>query len=123
MLLQQFYTIVASEITKAQSFETTVKIQKEHPIFEGHFPNFPVTPGVTMLQIIKELTEDHLQQSLFIESASNVKFLTMVDPNINANLKFNIVIQEDGNYVKIKNSTSFNDGTPVLKCNVTFVKR
>ncbi|WP_299393994.1 3-hydroxyacyl-ACP dehydratase [uncultured Gelidibacter sp.] len=123
MLLQHFYTIVSSELNEAQSFETTVTIQKEHPVFEGHFPNFPVTPGVAMLQIIKELTENHLQQTLFLESASNVKFLTMVDPNVNTNLKFNIVIQEDGKYVKIKNNTSFNDGTPVLKCNVTFVKR
>lgn len=123
MLLKQFYTIDSSELIEAQSFESSITIQKEHPIFEGHFPNFPVTPGVAMLQIIKELTGNHLQLSLFLESASNVKFLTMVDPNVNASLKFNIVIQEDGNYVKIKNSTSFNDGTPVLKCNVTFVKR
>jgi len=123
MLLQQFYTIVASELIEAQSFETTVTIQKEHRVFEGHFPNFPITPGVAMLQIIKELTEGYLQQSLFLESASNVKFLTIVDPNVNATLIFNIAIQEDGQYVKIKNNTSFNDGTPVLKCNVTFVKR
>ncbi|MBJ7879558.1 3-hydroxyacyl-ACP dehydratase [Gelidibacter salicanalis] len=123
MLLQHFYTIVASQSIEPQSFETTVTIQKEHPVFEGHFPNFPVTPGVAMLQIIKELTENHLQQSLFLKSASNVKFLAVVDPNVNASLKFNIAIQEDGQHIKIKNNTSFKDGTPVLKCNVTFVKR
>lgn len=123
MLLKNFYTILKSEALEAHSFVATVKIQKEHPIFEGHFPNFPVTPGVAMLQIIKELTEQHCNQSLFLESASNVKFLSLVDPNVNAILKFNIIFQEDHQNIKVKNTTYFEDGTAVLKCNVTFVKR
>ncbi|OBX26655.1 3-hydroxyacyl-[acyl-carrier-protein] dehydratase [Gelidibacter algens] len=122
MLLKNFYTIVKSESLEANSFSATIEIQKEHPIFEGHFPNLSVTPGVAMLQILKELTENHLRLSLFLESASNVKFLSLVDPNVNATLKFDIIIQEDSQYIKVKNTTSFEDGTPVLKCNVTFVK-
>ncbi|MEO5787861.1 MAG: 3-hydroxyacyl-ACP dehydratase [Gelidibacter sp.] len=123
MLLKNFYTVLTSESLEAHSFGATVRINKEHPIFEGHFPNFPVTPGVTMLQIIKELTENQLNQSLFLSSASNVKFISLVDPNVNAILKFNITFQEDDQHIKVKNTTSFEDGTAVLKCNVTFVKR
>ncbi len=123
MLLKNFYTIVKTESLEANAFETTIKIHKEHPIFKGHFPNLSVTPGVAMLQILKELTETHLRLSLFLESASNVKFLSLVDPNVNATLKFHIIVQEDTPNFKVKNTTSFEDGTPVLKCNVTFVKR
>ena len=123
MLLKDFYTILKCESLEAYSFVTTINIQKEHPIFEGHFPNFPITPGVTMLQIIKELTESNLNQSLFLVSGSNIKFLSLVNPNENTILKFNITIHEDSENIKVKNTTSFEDGTPILKCNVTFVKR
>ena len=123
MLLKNFYTILKSDSLEAHSFITTINIQKEHLIFQGHFPNFPVTPGVTMLQIIKELTENHLNQSLLMVSGSNIKFLSLVNPNDNTILKFNITIQEDSEKIRVKNNTSFEDGMPVLKCNVTFVKR
>ncbi|MBO3096872.1 3-hydroxyacyl-ACP dehydratase [Gelidibacter pelagius] len=123
MLLKNFYEIQSSKSLEQNSFETIIDLQKEHPIFNGHFPNFPVTPGVAMLQIIKELTENQLEQSLFLKSASNVKFLSLVDPNENSILKFNISLEEDFQHVKVKNTTSFQDGTPVLKCYITFDKR
>lgn len=123
MLLENFYTILKSETLEAQSLIAIIEIQKEHPIFDGHFPNFPITPGVTMLQIIKALTENILNQSLLLVSGSNIKFLSLVNPNENAILKFNITILEDSENIKVKNITSFEDGTPVLKCNVTFAKR
>lgn len=123
MLLKDFYNIKTSSSPENNTFETTIELHKEHPIFKGHFPNFPVTPGVAMLQIIKELTEKQLQQTLFLKSASNVKFLALVDPNENSTLKFSITFQEDAQHVKVKNTTSFKDGTPVLKSYITFTIR
>lgn len=122
MLLKDFYTPVTSEPVDKNSFKATVELQKKHPIFEGHFPQLPVTPGVGMLQIIKELTEDHLGHDLFLESASQVKFLSTVDPFKNPRLKFAITIIQDLEKFKVKNTTSFEDGTVVLKCNVNFAK-
>lgn len=123
MLLQNFYTIIANDSFDLSSFVTTVEIHQEHAIFKGHFPNFPVTPGVGLLQIIKELTENHLHYPLFMESASRVKFLALVDPYKNPRLKFDITMSEELNKIEVKNTTSFIDGTVVLKCNVNFVKR
>lgn len=123
MLLKNFYNIQSSESFDTNSFETTIDLQKEHPIFKGHFPNFPVTPGVAMLQIIKELTEKQLQHPLFLKAASNVKFLSLVDPNENSILNFSMTLEEDLQDVKVKNTTSFKDGTPVLKCYITFDKQ
>lgn len=122
MLIKNFYKVLSSKSLDGSTFETTIAIQKEHLIFDGHFPSFPITPGVAMLQIIKELTETQCDQSLFLESASNVKFIALVNPKENTRLKFHISFQEDQQHIKIKNTTSFKDGTPVLKCNVTFVK-
>lgn len=122
MLLEDFYTIVASKRTEGNSVEFTVDLHKEHPIFKGHFPNFPVTPGVAMLQMIKNSLETQLQHELILKSASKIKFLTLVNPNDDSILTFNVTYLLENDVVKVKNSTSLRDGRSVLKCNVTFVK-
>ncbi|PKQ45486.1 hotdog family protein [Confluentibacter flavum] len=122
MLLDDFYNIIYLKSVKDQSIEASVKINKTHQIFEGHFPKNPVTPGVVMLQILKNCLEIHLEESLFMQQLSRVKFLTLVDPNFDDILNFNIDISLENEGFKIKNHTSFIDGRSILKCNATFVK-
>lgn len=62
------------------TIEATIIIDEQHKIFEGHFPGQPVLPGVCMMQIIKELTEDAIGKKLFLGKADQCKFLSMVDP-------------------------------------------
>ncbi|MEO6347116.1 MAG: 3-hydroxyacyl-ACP dehydratase [Aquaticitalea sp.] len=123
MLLEDFYTILKSNILEEQAFEVSVEIHKEHDIFKGHFPNFPVTPGVALLQIIKNSLETHLHYSLLMKSSSNIKFLNLVNPYEESILVFNINFTFEKDLIKVKNSTSFKDGRSVMKCNVTFVKK
>lgn len=122
-MLDDLYTVMDSKFSDANTLEVTVDIHKEHPIFEGHFPNFPVMPGVTLLQIIKNSLEHELQTALALQSASNIKFLTLVNPYKQTKLIFKIDFVVENESIKIKNSTSFEDGTPVMKCNVTFEKK
>ena len=49
-------------------------------IYKAHFPDEPVTPGVCIIQIAKELMEDHLKQPLDIKTIKNVKFLNVISP-------------------------------------------
>lgn len=122
MLLEDFYTVLESRVNEEASFEVHVKIHKNHDIFKGHFPNFPVTPGVAMLQIIKNSLENHLKQSLFLQSSSSIKFLSLVNPNEQNTLIFNIKYAIDNELIISKINASFTDGSAVLKCNATFVK-
>lgn len=122
MLHQNFYTIISTEVN-GDEVNAVIHINKKHTIFEGHFPNFPVTPGVAMLQMVKELTQNHLNLKLMLTSASNIKFLSLVNPNAHSHLYFHIQINQDENLVRVKNTTSFEDGTIVLKCNVNFALR
>jgi len=80
MLAGKFYTIVAQQQPDAQSINTTIALNAAHPIFEGHFPDQPVVPGVCMMQIIQELVSGAVGKKLLIEKAANMKFLNMVDP-------------------------------------------
>lgn len=123
MLLEDFYTVLEFKTLDVGNFEASVKIHKDHDIFKGHFPNYPVTPGVAMLQIIKNTLEAHLLQPIFMQSSSNIKFLRLVNPNEDPVLVFNINYAIEDGLIKVKNTTSFKDGSPVSKCNATFVKK
>ena len=123
MLLEDFYKVQSSKTMDENSLELAVELQKNHAIFKGHFPNFPVAPGVTLLQIIKNVLENHLSHSLQIQSSSQLKFLNLVNPNENSILIFNIQFAIEKELIKLKNTTTFKDGSSVMKCNVTFVKK
>jgi 3-hydroxyacyl-[acyl-carrier-protein] dehydratase len=57
-----------------------VLLDEKHFIYQAHFPGEPVTPGVCIIQIAKELLEDHLQHDLVIRQVKNVKFLSVISP-------------------------------------------
>lgn len=80
MLKDTFYKVVSSLEKDVSSFQWSIIINKEHEIFEGHFPGLPIVPGVCMMQIIKELLQDKLRIKLNLKSASNIKFLSLINP-------------------------------------------
>lgn len=51
-----------------------------HPVYQGHFPEHPVVPGVCLLQLIKECVEDIRQQKLQVTQVSSCKFLSAINP-------------------------------------------
>lgn len=118
MLIKGLYTVQGIE--KAENgISARIHLDKDHEIFRGHFPGNPVMPGVCMIQIIKELTEEATGKDLFLSVSSNIKFMAIINPEINPDLELLIDIVEDGGGVKVRNVTSFDD-TVALKLNATF---
>lgn len=113
-LLNNFYTILESN-TNEKGLSVLVKIDKEHSIFEGHFPNHPVTPGVCTMQIIKELSEEHLGKKLMLKMARNVKFMAIINPQQNEDVRFDLAIDTDENGDYSIKSTVLIDENPALK--------
>ena len=118
MLIEDLYTVKQFQY-EGQEIHSRINLNKDHTIFKGHFPGNPVMPGVCMLQIIKELTERAISKNLFLSVASNIKFMAIINPNLNPELKLTISVTEDEDIVKIKNSSSFDD-TIALKLSATF---
>lgn len=58
-----------------------VQLNPEHHIFEGHFPEQPIVPGVCTLQIIKECVEEIMDKPLIYSSISSCKFTSMILPS------------------------------------------
>lgn len=121
MLLNDFYTIESFEQQDKQ-VDAVIKIDKTHEIFKGHFPTKPVTPGVCIIQIVKELAEKALDERLFMQKASNIKFKSLINPEENDTLNMQLALKEEGELIKVKNTTGF-DGSPALTMNVVYRRK
>lgn len=120
MLLKEFYEVKELSTIEEGRYEAHITLNKSHDIFKGHFPDHPVTPGVCMMQIIKELVESVLQRKLLMIKSSNVKFMALINPEINADLKLEIDISgSDESDYKVKNVTYFGE-TVALKLVSTY---
>lgn len=78
MLLNKFYQAITQN--EPGKIIASVTFDSSHPIFQGHFPGNPVVPGVCMIQIIRELMEETLQNKLTIREGDNIKFLSVINP-------------------------------------------
>jgi len=79
ILKDSFYTIQRRH-TDSELPAYDIRLNPDHYIYQAHFPGEPVTPGVCLLQIARELLEDYLQATLEIRSVKNMKFLAIVSP-------------------------------------------
>lgn len=122
MLLQDFYTIKSIDKKEDHNYVVTLFINENHEVFKGHFPGNPIMPGVCMMQIIKELTEQITTSSLIMQSLSNVKFMALINPFVTPELRLelNITTTED-DLVKVKNATYFGE-TVALKLGSVYKK-
>jgi 3-hydroxyacyl-[acyl-carrier-protein] dehydratase len=105
------YTIHDQAIEESP-FSFTVDLNPEHPVYKGHFPAQPVTPGVLLSKMIRELTEKALDKKLRLVAAHHIKFLRPVDPNHTPRL--NIIIQPSegaDDSIKVNAVASFNEET------------
>jgi 3-hydroxyacyl-[acyl-carrier-protein] dehydratase len=108
MLLNDFYILNTLETINNRT-TAIITINKNHNVFKGHFPGNPVTPGVCMMQIIKEITESVVEKKLFMTSTSNVKFMAIINPYITPELSLTIEVNPTEEGYKIKNVTKFSD--------------
>ena len=77
MLEGVLYTVVSKEENSA-----TVRLLPESPIYKAHFPEYPITPGVTLLQIALEL-----MGKKFV-GAKEIKFVAPVLPGDGTEIRF-----------------------------------
>jgi 3-hydroxyacyl-[acyl-carrier-protein] dehydratase len=82
ILLHDFFEIISQEETE-NKLNTIIKLKANHRIFEGHFPNRPIVPGVCILQMVKEILMKKTQHNLRMTESSNIKFINIVDPREN----------------------------------------
>ena len=79
--------IVSKDVVDA-SIRYNIHLDASHFIYQAHFPDEPITPGVCIIQIAKELLEEHLGIGLEIQKVKNVKFLNVISPLATPNVTY-----------------------------------
>ena len=107
-LKNNIYKIIGKE-DKGGVVDYTIQLIPSCFIYQAHFPGEPITPGVCIVQIGKELIEELLaeqiskSQTLDIIKLQNVKFLSLISPTETKQLVYQVKrmdLSEDGTKVE-----------------------
>ena len=80
MILKNSLYTIADKRMEGSGIFYQILLDKNHFIYKAHFPNEPITPGVCIIQIAKELLEDYLHEEYEISHVKNIKFLSVLSP-------------------------------------------
>lgn len=96
------YTISSREMGETEVVYH-VSLNKECFIYQAHFPDNPITPGVCMVQTALELLEDLTGRRLEISEAKNIKFLHILSPTEHpeADFVFTSVVNDEAVKAKV----------------------
>lgn len=120
MLFKDFYTTLKYEITD-NTVNALISFNKNHKIFKGHFPGLPVVPGVCMMQIVRELMERAIETKLKITEGDNLKFLSVINPELQEGVNVTINFKHDYNRSDI-NASMYADNVTFFKFKGTLTK-
>lgn len=120
MILKDFYEHCSSH-QEGSLYISSLKINKEHPLYNGHFPGRPVTPGVVLMQLFKEEAQRITGEKLRLVRAENVKFISVFDPTDENELVLESELENTGEFIKLKGMARSKSGT-VLKITSLYQK-
>ncbi len=78
-LVPDFYSVLSSEKDDAGGVYR-VSINEGCHVYKGHFPQEPVSPGVCLVEMVKECAEDWLDRPVFIGKIKRCRFSNKISP-------------------------------------------
>jgi 3-hydroxyacyl-[acyl-carrier-protein] dehydratase len=72
----------------------SINLNVDHKLYKGHFPDKPVTPGVALIEIIRQILSATLKKNLMLTEAKDIKFIASVVPPNTNNLELEIKFQD-----------------------------
>ena len=96
-----------------QNAEITLIFPKNSNFFKGHFPGFPILPGVVQLFFAKEFARDIFNLNFVQQKVKKVKFSSIIKPE----MKVKLVLtrnEKSIEYKYIDEEKTFSSGTFVL---------
>lgn len=88
-----FYSVV-QKCKHEHGFKVSITFNKNHWIYSCHFPGRPITPGVCLVQIAKELVSEHYNTAIEISEIKNIKFLHVLGADDSGSITFDVKIDE-----------------------------
>lgn len=119
MLIRDFYKKIIGN-QEDNSITCSIKLNPDHQVYKGHFPQQAVVPGVIQLQIAKELLEENLKLKLMMDDISQVKYLKPIIPEQNSELIFEITIKDKNESAVKANISVTAEETIFTKAKINF---
>ena len=116
ILKDHFFTVKNQHISDGKA-NFRIKLNAEHFIYQAHFPNNPITPGVCLIQMAVELFGSLKGATFGIKTLKNVKFTAPINPLEVPEVDFVLEFAEKENQVKVlikENETVFAKMSLVL---------
>ncbi len=76
-------------------YKIEVEILPDHPIYEGHFPQQAVVPGVCTLTIIRECLGDILSNDVSFGSITECKYVSALLPQADLRVVVDLAIADN----------------------------
>lgn len=89
---------VVDTVSSGNNHKVWLLLNKSHQIYEGHFPENPVLPGVCTLQIIKECLGNIIQKEIRYKNIAMCKFTSVIQPSDDC-LEISFVLKEDNTFL------------------------
>ncbi len=94
---------------EAGHIEALLNIVREHPIFDGHFPGNPVTPGVTQIEMVRQVISACLKKNLMLTTAREIKYLNPILSQHTHGIELTIDYSEDHGNISVRCLLSQDD--------------
>lgn len=105
-LLNDFCTVDGGDADTVR-----LRLNPDHPIYRAHFPGYPITPGVYIVQIVGELLGERLGRQLALSKIANLKFVSTISPVETPLVEVHFdSVQLDGSKCKAKGVITAGDG-------------
>lgn len=108
-LENDFYTCTRFE-GREDGFSLELRLNPEHAIFRGHFPEKAVVPGVCTLSIVREQLERFLGCRMRFASIKECKFTGAVLPDECCEMAVEVTLEGDN-----LQAEAYSGGNKVLK--------
>lgn len=80
-MLQSFlYNIDDKKVSENNEINYSLTLNCGSEIYQAHFPGTPITPGACLMEIVREVLEDHFKAKVKLTKMKSVKFLIPIIP-------------------------------------------
>ncbi len=101
--INQLYDIISAE-----QDAVLLKMLCDHPVYQGHFPGNPITPGVLTLRMVRECVSREIGRPLHYSAIKSCRYVALIRPGDTLRLQRQITDNGDSFTVKATLSEANN---------------